>query len=52
MFQHEKIIDQLNEWDLIDSAGYSIPATQIKPRIKPVYPIELALFNSFRAKTP
>ncbi|MCB0803334.1 MAG: carboxypeptidase-like regulatory domain-containing protein [Flavobacteriales bacterium] len=49
-FQHEKIIDQLNEWDLIDSAGYSIPQPKLSPGQKPVYPIELALFNSFRAK--
>lgn len=48
-YQHELIIDQLNEWDLIDSAGYSIP----QPRFIPGQNIgkqELTLFNSFRAK--
>jgi len=47
--QHEEIIDELKEWDLIDSAGYSIPQPPQRPGQNPNRPIELNLFNSFRA---
>lgn len=47
--QHEEIIDELKEWDLIDSAGYSIPQPPQRPGQNPLRPIELNLFNSFRA---
>jgi hypothetical protein len=30
-FQHEAIDDRLNEWTMIDSAGYSLPYPQQKP---------------------
>jgi len=48
--QYEKIIDELNEWDLIDSAGFSIPQPPQRPGQVPKRPIELNLFNSFRAE--
>ncbi len=47
--QHEEIVDQLNEWDLIDSAGFSIPQPRFVPGQSPNKPVELTLFNSFRA---
>tara|TARA_B100001109_G_C18860197_1_gene473573 strand:- start:587 stop:3163 length:2577 start_codon:yes stop_codon:yes gene_type:complete len=49
-FQHEEIIDELNEWDLIDSAGYSLPQPPQTPGQNPQRPIELNLFNVYRAK--
>ena len=48
-YQHEEIVDELNEWDLIDSAGYSIPQPPQTPGQNPQRPIELNLFNVFRA---
>lgn len=49
-YQHEEIIDELNEWDLIDSAGYSIPQPRFTPGQTSTGPVELELFNSFQAK--
>lgn len=49
-FQHESIEDRLSEWDLIDSAGYSIPRVQNTPGVAPTKPQELTLFNSFKAR--
>lgn len=49
-FQHEEIDDELSEWDLIDSAGFSIPQPPQRPGQNPQRPIELNLFNSFRSK--
>jgi hypothetical protein len=48
-WQHEEISDQLNEWDLIDSAGYSKPQPRPTPGQVPQRPIPLNLFKSFRA---
>lgn len=48
-FQHEEIDDRLSEWDLIDSAGYSIPQPPQNPGQNPNRPIELNLFNSYKA---
>ncbi len=48
-FQHEEIIDELSEWDLIDSAGFSIPQPRSTPGQAPNKPVELTLFNSFKA---
>ena len=48
-FQHEKIEDRLSEWDLIDSAGYSIPQASSTPGVAPNGQQELRLFNSFKA---
>ncbi|MAY84023.1 MAG: TonB-dependent receptor [Flavobacteriales bacterium] len=48
-YQHEEIDDRLSEWDLIDSAGYSIPQPPQNPGQTPQRPIELNLFNSFKA---
>lgn len=49
-FQHEKIVDELSEWDLIDSAGYSIPQPPQRPGLNPLRPIELNLFNAVRSE--
>lgn len=49
-FQHEYIYDRLSEWDLIDSAGFSIPQPRSTPGVAPNGPIELNLFNSFKAE--
>jgi hypothetical protein len=48
-YQHEEIIDELNEWDLIDSAGYSIPQPRQTPGQQPQRPIELNLFKTYKA---
>jgi len=45
-FQHEYIDDQLSEWDLIDSAGYSLPRPSdsigyINPLVQPFHPLEM-----------
>jgi len=48
-FQHEEIDDRLSEWDLIDSAGFSVPQPPQTPGQTPQRPIELNLFNSFKA---
>ncbi len=48
-FQHEEIEDELSEWDLIDSAGYSVPQPPQTPGQDPVRPIELTLFNAAKA---
>ena len=44
--QHEFIQDKLNEWTMIDSAGYSLPhspdsAGYQNPSVQPDYPLEL-----------
>jgi len=49
-FQHEKITDELSEWDLIDSAGFSIPQPPQRPNQNPIRPIELNLFNTVRSE--
>ena len=51
-FQNEFIKDELSEWDLIDSAGFSKPRPADNP-MNPSVPVpqrELTLFNSFKAK--
>tara|TARA_R110002096_G_scaffold352864_1_gene545991 strand:+ start:4157 stop:6688 length:2532 start_codon:yes stop_codon:yes gene_type:complete len=48
--QHESIEDRLSEWNLIDSAGFSLPQTPQKPGQAPNRPIELNLFDSFKAR--
>jgi len=45
-FQHEQIDDQMNEWILIDSAGYSLPRPSdsigyIDPSVQPYIPFEV-----------
>ncbi len=47
--QHEEINDELSEWDLIDSAGFSIPQPRFTPGQSSQGPTELVLFNSFQA---
>ncbi|MBL4710316.1 MAG: TonB-dependent receptor [Flavobacteriales bacterium] len=49
-FQHENIEDRLSEWDLIDSAGYSIPRAPSTPGVAPTGAQKLTLFNSFKAR--
>jgi hypothetical protein len=49
-YQYEEIIDELSEWDLIDSAGYSVPQPPQRPGQTPNRPIELQLFNAYRAE--
>lgn len=51
-YQHEIIDDQLNEWELIDSAGYTIPEppfTAGDPA--PVYNPQLELYSLYNADT-
>jgi hypothetical protein len=51
-YNHEIIQDELNEWELIDSAGYSVPAppfTVGDPA--PVYNPQLELFSAYRTDT-
>lgn len=48
-YQHEEIDDRLSEWDLNDSAGYSVPQPPQTPGQTPNRPIELNLFNSAKA---
>lgn len=51
-YQHEIIHDRLNEWELIDSAGYTIPEppfTTGDPA--PVYNPQLELFSAYRTDT-
>jgi len=51
-YQHEIFDDKLNEWELIDSAGYSIPEppfTVGDP--SPVYNPQLELFSAYRTDT-
>ncbi|HSG67542.1 MAG TPA: TonB-dependent receptor, partial [Bacteroidales bacterium] len=51
-YQHEIIDDRLNEWELIDSAGYTIPEppfTAGDPA--PVYNPRLELFSLYRGDT-
>jgi len=42
-YQHEDIQDQLSEWEMIDSAGYTLPrpSDQIGSLDPPVYPLEM-----------
>ncbi len=49
-YQHEEIKDELSEWDLIDSAGFSIPQPPQRPGQNPQRPIELNLFNAVRSE--
>lgn len=46
-YQHERIDDQLHEWNLIDSAGYTLPRPpdQINSQNPPVLPLELDFFT-------
>lgn len=46
-YQHEWIDDQLHEWDLIDSAGYTLPRPpdQINSQNPPVLPLNLDYFT-------
>jgi hypothetical protein len=51
-YQHEIIYDRLNEWELIDSAGYTIPEppfTTGDPA--PVYNPQMELFSAYRTDT-
>ena len=48
-FQHERIEDQLKEWDLIDSAGYSLPTVKTTPGVAPSGQQTLDLYKSYRA---
>ena len=51
-YQHEIIQDELNEWELVDSAGYTIPEppfTVGKPY--PVYNPQLELFSAYQTDT-
>ncbi|MEN8223884.1 MAG: TonB-dependent receptor [Bacteroidota bacterium] len=51
-YQHEIIDDQLNEWELIDSAGYTIPEppfTVGDPA--PIYNPQLSMYSLYRADT-
>ncbi len=49
-FQHERITDQLNEWEMIDSAYFSIPNPQgIPGNPEPTNP-DFELFKSTKAK--
>lgn len=51
-YQHEIIDDRLNEWELIDSAGYTIPEppfTAGDPA--PVYHPQLEMFSLYRTDT-
>ncbi|MFT6167207.1 MAG: hypothetical protein ACJASF_001905 [Vicingaceae bacterium] len=48
-FQHERIEDELKEWDLIDSAGYSLPSVKTTPGVAPNGQQSLELFKSYRA---
>lgn len=49
-YQHEDIRDQLSEWDIIDSAGYSLPQPPSTPGKKPVFPLQLDLYEVFKAE--
>jgi hypothetical protein len=51
-YQHEMIHDELNEWELVDSAGYTIPEppfTVGDP--SPVYNPQLEMFTAYRSDT-
>ncbi len=51
-YQHEIINDKLNEWELVDSAGYTIPEppfTVGDPA--PIYNPQLELFSAYRTDT-
>lgn len=49
-YQHEDIYDELSEWDLIDSAGYSLPQPPSTPGKIPQRPLKLELFEVFKAE--
>lgn len=49
-FQYENIEDQLKEWQLIDSAGFSLPQPPQTPGQAAQGPLQLNLFDSFKAK--
>ncbi len=45
-YQHESIDDEMNEWVMIDSAGYSLPHPPdsigyVDPAVQPYYPLEM-----------
>ncbi|HSW68393.1 MAG TPA: TonB-dependent receptor [Bacteroidales bacterium] len=48
-FQHESIYDRLNEWEMIDSAGYSIPHPPDFPGVGNGNP-PFELFNSLQTQ--
>ena len=51
-YQHEIIDDRLNEWELIDSAGYTIPEPPFTVGNEaPVYNPQLEAYSGYRADT-
>lgn len=48
--QHEAILDKINEWDLIDSSGYSLPQNPFLPGQTPNRPLTLELHETLRAR--
>lgn len=51
-YQHEFINDRLNEWELVDSAGYTIPEPPFTVGDPyPVYNPQLELFSAYRTDT-
>lgn len=48
--QREEILDELSEWQLIDSAGFSLPQAPQVPGQSSNRPITLQLFENFKAK--
>ncbi len=50
-YQNENINDELKEWNLIDSAGYTLPRPpdQIGGNNPPVYPLEMDFFTQSEA---
>jgi hypothetical protein len=51
-YQHERIDDRLHEWNLIDSAGYTLPRPpdQINSQFPLVTPLELDFFTKTKIK--
>ncbi len=51
-YQHEIIDDKLNEWEMIDSAGYTIPEPPFTVgNPAPVYNPQLEMYSLYRADT-
>lgn len=51
-YQHEIIHDQLNEWELIDSAGYTIPEPPFTVGDPyPVYNPQLEMYSAYKSDT-
>ncbi len=51
-YQHEIINDKLNEWELIDSAGYTIPAPPFTiGDPAPIYNPQLEMFSAYNTDT-